>query len=202
MNPSKMHIVKSRRGIAALELALVAPGFLLLLLGMTDLVNYYRIQLRMDTASAQVAQIVSQCLSITTPGDTDQFWAHGQSLMGNQASLTAAPLKGTVVVSAVAMVGTAMKVRWQSRVGNTGYVSRVGVTGGDAVLAAGMVPDGQTLFVVEANGAPQQTFVLSQGFMASQLGQLTGMTLFLSRAPNPITLQSPPTNSAVKDCTA
>lgn len=197
-----MRIVRSRRGIAALELALVAPVLLTLLLGMTDLVNYYRVQLRMDTAAVQIAQIVSQCKRITTPGDIDQFWAYGQSLMGNQASLTATSPKGTVVVSAVSMVGTATKVRWQSRVGSTAYTSRVGIAGGNALLTGAMIPAGQTLFVVEANGAAQQPFVLSQAFMASQLGQLTGMTLFLSRATDPVSLQSPPATSSVRDCTA
>jgi Flp pilus assembly protein TadG len=50
-----------RRGIAAIEFAIVAPLLIILALATVDLVQFIRSQLRLDETAAQLGQLVSQC---------------------------------------------------------------------------------------------------------------------------------------------
>ncbi len=204
-----MRSARNRRGTATVEMALVAPFLLLMLAGTSDIVNYHRTHLRIETASALIAQIVSQCTRITAPratgapdGDTEQLFVFGQAAVGALADLRSGTGSGSIIISSLGQVSNVTRVRWQVRTGNTTQPSSVGATGAVATLSGNMsVPVGQTLFVVEVYGTTQ-TYVLSRGFMGSLFGPLRGVTAYLSRASDPTSLQTAPATTGVRDCTA
>ena len=90
------------------------------------------------------------------------------------------------------------------RTGNVSQVSRIGATvGGTATVSDSfIVPANQTLIVTEVF-AIVRPFTLSAGLIGTALPALIyGTTLFLSRAPDPTTLQTAPTSRSTPDCTA
>ena len=196
-----------RGGLVATEFALLAPLFFLVALASADLVRLFRAQLRVETIAVQIGQIVSQCRAITTAGDRDNFWAHAQRIAGGVVDVNSAT-GGAIVISAVGRNagsgGATNRLSWQMRTGNVSPPSRVGTAvGGTATVTDGfVVPTNQTLLVVEVF-AIVQPFPLSAGLIGRVLpSAIYGTTLFLSRAPDPSTLQTAPRNSATPDCTA
>jgi Flp pilus assembly protein TadG len=192
-----------RRGSVAVEFAAVLPVLALLVTGAYDIVTLARAQLRLEAAAVQLGQIVSQCTAITSTGDTDRFWSYAQSILGRTGTVTGSGATGAVIVSAVFQSGGVNRVAWQRRTGVTSFTSSVGTAGGTATIAAGfVVPLGQTLLVTEIF-VPRQAYVLSERLMGGTMPRtLRGITLFLSRAPDPVTLQAAPTTSTATSCTA
>jgi hypothetical protein len=199
-------VLRGRRGAAALELVLIAPIFFLIALATTDVVRYFRAQLRVETVAVQLGQIVSQCRRITDPGDVSQFWAHATRIAGGVVDVNSGT-GGAVIVTAVGRNNNANRALWRKRTGNTTIASSVATTvPGTATIAEGfVVPSGQTLFVTEVY-AIVQPWILSAGLIGTVLPNvLNGTTLFLSRAPDPTVLQTDPatvTNPNTADCTA
>lgn len=199
-------VLRGRRGAAALELVLIAPIFFLIALATTDVVRYFRAQLRVETVAVQLGQIISQCRRITDPGDVSQFWAHATRIAGGVVDVNSGT-GGAVIVTAVGRNNNANRALWRKRTGNTTIASSVATTvPGTATIAEGfVVPSGQTLFVTEVY-AIVQPWILSAGLIGTVLPNvLNGTTLFLSRAPDPTVLQTDPatvTNPNTADCTA
>ncbi len=192
-----------RRGLVATEFALMAPLFFLVALGCSDLIGLFRAQLRAETIAVQIGQIVSQCRTITNPGDRNNFWAHAQRIAAGVIDVNSAT-GGATIISAVSRNGNANRLSWQMRTGNATSISRVGTTtGGTATISNGfVVPTSQTLLVTEVY-AVVQPFPLTAGLIGTALPSVIyGTTLFLSRAPEPTTLQTAPANSGTPDCTA
>jgi Flp pilus assembly protein TadG len=197
-----------RRGVAASEFALVVPLFALILLATADVIRVFRAQIRMEMIAVQLGQVVSQCNRITTPGDTNEFWAHANRIAGGLVDVTA---QGSMIVSAVSLNTTTNRNRldWTVRTGNVSTRSILGVIqpGGEAVLRGRNaepfnMPAGQTLLVFEAN-AVVIPWRLSVGLIGTALPrEVHGMTMFLTRSSEPARLQVPPANSAARDCTA
>lgn len=181
----------------------MAPLFFLVALAGADLIGLFRAQLRAETIAVQIGQIVSQCRAIANPGDRNNFWAHAQRIAGGVIDVNS-PTGGALVVSAVGRNGNANRLSWQMRTGNVTQVSRVGATAGGAATISDsfVVPANQTLLVTEVF-AIVRPFTLSAGLIGTVLPSVIyGTTLFLSRAPDPATLQTAPTNSATPNCTA
>ncbi|MBS3960776.1 MAG: pilus assembly protein [Sandarakinorhabdus sp.] len=202
-----------RRGWVAAEFALVAPMFFLIALGTADLIRLFRAQLRTETIAVQIGQIVSQCSRIHAPGDVNQFWAHANRIAGGIVDINS-PTGGAVVISAVgrnaANNPATNRLAWQIRTGNVSFVPSVGATtGGLATIVhnvpgvpAFVVPANQTVFVTEVF-AIVQPWPLSAGLIGTALPSTIGAkTMFLSRARDPQSLQTAPTNSALAECTA
>lgn len=198
------HASLNKRGVAAIEFAIIAPVLLLLALAATDLVQLLRSQLRLDAAAVQLGQLVSQCNRITDPGDTAQFWVYAQSIVGNLGTVTGSNAQGSVVVSAVYSQAGANRFAWQRRTGNAAQLSSVGTgtPGGAAKIAETfIVPTGQTLLVTEVF-LPRQPWVLSVNFMPAALPRvLNGTTLFMTRAADAPAIQQLPTSKTQPDCT-
>lgn len=195
--------LSDRRGLVASEFALMAPLFFLVALAGADLIRLFRAQLRTETIAVQIGQIVSQCRVITNPGDRNNFWAHAQRIAGGVIDVNSTT-GGAVVISAVGRNSNANRLSWQMRTGNVTQTSRVGATvGGAATISDSfVVPANQTLLVTEVF-AFVQPFTLSAGLIGTVLPSVIyGTTLFLSRAPDPATLQTAPANSATPNCTA
>jgi Flp pilus assembly protein TadG len=197
-----------RRGVAASEFALIAPLFALILLATADVIRVFRAQIRMEMIAVQIGQVVSQCNRITTPGDTNEFWAHAARIGGGLVDVTA---QGSMIVSAVSLntVTNRNRLDWQVRTGNASARSMLGTiqVGGEPVLRGRNavefnMPAGQTLMVFEAN-AIVIPWRLSVGLIGTALPrEISGMTLFLTRSSEPARLQVPPAQSAARDCTA
>lgn len=191
-----------RRGTAAVELAVGAPFLFLLLAAGADVVNYHLAQQRVESASAQLAQIVTQCSAITTTGDTNEFINFAQTAVGNRVNLTNAA-GGALIISALGVVNNAARVRWQVRSGNTTWVSSFGTTATNPATLSGNMTllASETYFGVEIYGQTQ-AYVISNNLMASFLGTLRGVTVMVSRASDPVSLQTTPTTSSSRNCTA
>jgi Flp pilus assembly protein TadG len=199
-----MRLRRDRRGAVALEFALFAPVLIFLVLATFDLVTLYRVQMRLDAAAAQIGQIASQCNRFTTPGDTGQFWAHAERIVGGSNVITGAAAQGAMILSAVYSVNNANRVAWQQRTGSALHASSVGTAGNRAQIGENfLVPANQTLLVTEIF-VPRQAWVLSSAVMGDNLlpSVLYGVSLFATRSPDAIAIQTPPTASANPDCTS
>jgi Flp pilus assembly protein TadG len=194
---------KEDRGVATIEFAVLAPTLLLLALVATDTVNLLRAQMRLDSTALQLGQLVSQCTRIVTPGDTDQFWSYADRIIGNLGEVVGSSPDGSVVISAVGLVGGVNRVQWQARTGSSSFASRVGAAGTNPTLPGGyLVPAGQTLFVTEVF-LRRESWPLGSSFMNSSGPQtLAGMTMFLSRVADAASLQAAPASRTTPDCTA
>jgi Flp pilus assembly protein TadG len=192
-----------RRGVAAVEFAIVAPVLILLALATADLVQFIRSQLRLDATAVQVGQLVSQCNRITDSGDISQFWSYAQQIVGSLGTVTGANAVGGVTISAVySKDGKTNTLAWQRTTG-TPWTSSVGKTvNSTATITEGfVVPTGQTLLVTEVF-LPQTPWVLSAGFMGTVLPKvLNGTTLYLTRAPDAPSIQTLVVNTPQPDCT-
>lgn len=200
-----------RRGVAALELALLALALLVLLLAGFDLVQTLRAQFRVDAAANQLGQIISRCPAITVPGDTTLLWWHAQQILGNLGTVTGATAGGSVIVTAVfgdpanATGGATPvnRVAWQQRTGRTDILSSVGsnVRNSVATISNGfIVPAQQTLIVTEIR-LPRQPWIFAAGFMGNNAPRtVRGTTLFLTRAPDAAAVQAVPAASNTPAC--
>lgn len=200
----------------ATEFALVAPLFFLVALATADLIRVFRAQLRTETIAVQIGQIVSQCRASTqdpaiTAGDITNFWTQAGRIAGSVIDVNSAS-GGAMIISAVRRTvdgsGNPLNentVSWQRRTGNTSHRTRLTGTaaGNAATISDGfLVPAGQTLLVTEVF-AFVRPWTLSAGLIGTVVDSVVyGTTLFLTRAPEPVTLQTAPTASTTASCTA
>jgi hypothetical protein len=175
---------------------------IVLALATADLVQFIRVQLRLDATAVQIGQLVSQCESITDSGDINQFWSYAQQIVGSLGTVTGANAQGAVIISAVYTLNGQNTLAWQKK-SNPLQTSSVGSTQGKAatITEGFVVPAGQTLLVTEVF-LPQQPWVFSASFMGSVLPiEMNGTTLFLTRAPDATSIRTLATNSPQPDCT-
>ncbi len=203
MRPASLRKI-GRRGMVISEFALVAPIFFLIALATADLIRLFRAQLRAETIAVQIGQIVSQCRTITNPGDRDNFWTQAQRIAGSVIDVNSAT-GGSITISAVGRnSNNRNQLYWQMRTGNVSQQSRLGTTiNGTATISDSfVVPSGQALLVTEIF-AIVQPFPLSAGLIGTVLpSTIYGTTLFLTRAPEPTTLLTTPSSSSTASCTA
>ncbi|WP_454020674.1 TadE/TadG family type IV pilus assembly protein [Azospirillum sp. Marseille-Q6669] len=128
-----------RRGVAALEMALLAPVLLLLVTATVDVVRYVSITLTLNRTAANVSDIATQF---------DKLRAGMTVVKGNEvgvlflaATEVAQPLDlmagGQVIVTSVANMGQGSRVMWQERAGTGSAISHYGAAGGAATLPPG-----------------------------------------------------------------
>jgi Flp pilus assembly protein TadG len=164
---SRIRDRSGRRGVAALEFALVLPVATLLLLGGTDLVFYLTDWFRLERTASETADIVSRAdtlsaASFTTPGG---YFAIADQIA---APLSVSGPNGATIVSAIVNNGTKTTIAWQqSNTANAAYVSKIGRPGGAPVLPQGYsVPSGQSVIAVEIYSGINP-WVLSLAMMGS-----------------------------------
>ena len=177
------------------------------LVGVADTVQMLRTKLRLDSTAMQVNQVVSQCNTISAPGDTAQFWQQAQDLLGSTVDvLGTAPATvpdGTIIVSAVYNDRGVNRVAWQVRSGTGGHASAFGGAGGTAALPAGFAVPGDHTLVVTEIFAPTKAWALSGKLMGGKQDRLLGATtMLISRALDPARLRQPPSASTAMACTA
>lgn len=221
MRPAR-NALRERRGLVALETALVAPLFLFVALCTADLIRLFRAQLRLEAVAVQIGQIVSQCRAITDSAslqgsgtgadasDMAQFYNQAARIAGDVVNVRGRAVGGqttaggAVIITALGRTNNANRAMWQRRSGNTSIRSGVASTvPGAATISNGfVVPANQTVFVTEVF-AEVQPWVLGAGLIGTVLpSMLSGTTLFLSRSPDPVSLQAEPRVALTPECTA
>lgn len=200
----------------ATEFALVAPLFFIVVLCTADLIRVFRAQLRAEAIAVQIGQIVSQCIPsldnpVITAGDVTNFWTQAERIAGTVVNVNSAT-GGAVIISAVRREvdgsGNPLSrnlIAWQRRTGNTNHRTRLtGTAAGNAATISDnfLVPAGQTVLVTEVF-AFIRPWTLSAGLIGTATDAVAyGTTLFLTRAPEPVSLQTAPTTSTTPSCTA
>jgi Flp pilus assembly protein TadG len=75
------NLVRDRRGLAAVEFAVVTPMLMMLFLGFADAVQLGRGHLRVQSTATQLGQVISQCRKVSG-GDQRQLMDLAQRLLG------------------------------------------------------------------------------------------------------------------------
>lgn len=134
--------VRDRRGLAALEFALIAPMMVLVLFGSVELTEVLACNRRAENTAASVADVVSRDTVITNQ-EMDDLWAAASALMYPNS---ATPLQ--VRVSSVQITNpTTSTVLWSD--GHNGYAPRG--AGSKMTLPAGMMIPGTSVIVSETS---------------------------------------------------
>lgn len=171
-------VLRDRRGVAALELALIAPVLLLLITGTIDVVRYANTVLTLNRTAANVSDLATQFDTLTA----SMTVVHGNEVgvLFQAANEVARPLDlttaGTVIVSSVANLGAGSRVMWQQRVGTA--VSQIGIAGGIPALPTGFMQQAGDNAVFTEVFYPYTPYLLS----APWLGIANPLTVLYARA--------------------
>lgn len=139
---------RDRRGIAAVEFAVVASVLTVALLGGTELSRYTLLHQKMDRVSSSVSNMVAQSSTMTTV-DFENMWAAAKQV-AKPFDLDGA--QGKVIISfIVAVSDNAYLITWQrSGAGTLAKNSEIGTEGGLAAMPSGVtMKQGDTIVAVE-----------------------------------------------------
>ena len=155
-----------RRGIAAVEFALLLPVMLLLLLGTTDLALWMRDWLQVTQAASKIGDIIGQYTALHEADFTGTFYPVAQDIASGVSLQCGATAPGNIIISGITTANGKSTVTWQRRLG-TCTASQFGVQGGAATLPDGysgayVPPNGVSIIAVEVQ-ATQPAFVFSKG---------------------------------------
>jgi Flp pilus assembly protein TadG len=166
--------VASRRGVAAIEFALVAPLILLLMLACTDLTIFMRTKMRIDETATEIALTVTQSQNLYVGEFTGLFNA-AQAIAG-PTDVTG--LFGTTIISGIVTDGNDHQtIAWQKRSPQASADSLFGAIGSVPTLPYSyLMPKNSTLIAVEVFTAASP-WVLSASLMGG-----TGSTVLRSYA--------------------
>ena len=137
---SLRRFVRDRRGLAALEFALIAPLMVTVLFGSVELTGLLNTNRRAENTSASVADIIARDTEVTNTEMSD-LWSASSILMYPDAST---PLKMRVS-SVQVQTPTQATVLWSD--GYNGYAAR-GV-GSSVTLPSAMMITGTSVIIAE-----------------------------------------------------
>lgn len=129
-----------RRGVSAVEFALLAPIMIAFYFGLAEFCQGYMAQKRMGHASAMVADLVSQT-DLITPAQVDDIFEIGGLIM---KPYTATPLKLRISQVTRDSNGVA-KVSWSR---GKGWTART--TGSTVTIPTGLIANGESIIMSEA----------------------------------------------------
>ncbi|MBV9783903.1 MAG: pilus assembly protein [Acidisphaera sp.] len=177
-----------RRGVAALEFALIAPFVLILLVGTADAVLWLQTWIRLESAAAETADITSQYTSLYQSDITGTIFPIAQDIAENTQISGSG---GATIISSIVNSTGQPTITWQQRTGSAAYASAFGTAGGNATLPANYVPTtGESLIAVEVFTAPHP-WVFSAGLLgAIGMSTMYEYALFTPRTSQLSTLQS------------
>lgn len=140
--PRFRRLIRNRRGLAALEFALVAPLLVLLLFGSVELTEVLNCNRRAENTTASLADIVARDTEITNQELAD-LWSAASSLMFPNST---SPLK--MRISSVRILSaTQAQVLWSD--GYNGYTARA--PNSPITLPAGMMTPNTSIIVAETS---------------------------------------------------
>lgn len=178
-------LARDRRGIAAVEFALIVPVLLLLLVGFLDVAYLARGYLRVQTTATQVGQIISQCATVSSTDD---------AVITRLAERTLGPFlkpgRGwAVVVTAIGRSAANQPERWWA-IDNRGTSSGF-ATDGISLPANFSLAAGEAMFRTEVFvQLDSMLFSKANSLLASLIGSSNSITtvssslLHTSRAPD------------------
>jgi Flp pilus assembly protein TadG len=140
--------VGTRRGVAAVEFALVAPFIILLILAGTDLTIFMRTKMRADEAATSVALTVTQYQNLYDSDFTGLFTA-AQTVAG---ATPVTGLLGTTVITGIVTDGNDRQtIAWQKRSTQATSNSLFGTAVGSVPRLPNnyLMPKNSTLIAVE-----------------------------------------------------
>lgn len=143
--------LKGRRGVAAVEFALLMPVLILLLVGMVDITRYVSTVLKLERVSSGTADIGAQynelrdSMTVVNGNEVGMLFLAAEQL----AKPLDLPQYGAVVITCIGDQGSGPAVMWQRRSGRVDAVSRIS-TGSGLTLPAGFtVRYGENVLIVE-----------------------------------------------------
>jgi Flp pilus assembly protein TadG len=128
-----------RRGVAAIEFALVLPVMLLLALGCFEVPRFVMVYQKMERTSSGVGDLVAQADEPLTQNQMNDIFTAG-GLMMSPFNLTT---NGEVIVSSINNPnGAGVIMTWQQTFGTLGQASKFGAKGSNpsGLLPAGLAP--------------------------------------------------------------
>ena len=141
-------LLADRRGVGAVELALVAPVLLLLLAGLAEVGVYVLLNLKLQHAATALADLATRDGALTATHLDDLFQAAPQITTPFALGSNAV----AIVTSVGADNGSGPTVEWQRTGGGTlAATSNIGTkVGGKATLPSGLLlRDGETIVAAE-----------------------------------------------------
>ena len=173
----------------------MTPVLAVLALATVDLVTYIRTDFRLEQVTTQMAEVITQCQALNSPGDTNRFLAEVNVMTGS-LNITDPIGSGSFIMTGIVpgSNGAAATIAWQYSFGNPLYGSSL--CGGALTCAAGAqatlpnsyaIPAKQVLIVTEAS-ASVQPFTFSAKLVSSSTAILHSASLFLVRSANPSNL--------------
>jgi Flp pilus assembly protein TadG len=170
---------RRRDGIAATELALIAPMLMLLFLGGAEAALLVRTHYQTAQMASTVADVVAR-YEMVTSADIAAIMSVSAEVMGVERFDPA----GTVILSSVATdADAAATVAWQCIGGELGQASKVGAAGEAASLPDGLVLEADDNIIVAEVfylyipllgwSAPATTLVYKTALFRPRLGSLT-----------------------------
>lgn len=163
---SRSKLCRDKRGVAALEFAILAPVLLLLLLATTDLVVWMRTWLRMEQTVSEMTQVITQYNTLYTSDFTTTFYPLAQIAVGS-AALTCNG--GGMVVTGIDNSSGVPAVRWQWSSGacaSSGFTKTIASKITLAMPGSYVPPSGYSVIVVELF-TTQSEYVFSQNIMTT-----------------------------------
>jgi Flp pilus assembly protein TadG len=185
--PPTEPLALSRRGLASVEFALVAPFILMLMLAGADLTIFMRTKLRIDETATQVALDVTQYNNLYDSDFTGLYNA-AQTVAG---TTPVTGVLGTTIITGMINSSGKQTIAWQRRSASATFNSLFGAAGATPVLPASYVlPSGGVLIGVEVF-TTASPWVLSAGLMgASPTSSLRAYVLFQPRLGSLATVNS------------
>jgi Flp pilus assembly protein TadG len=174
-----------RRGIAAVEFALVTPALLLVLLSVVDLVGLIRASWRMERSAGELGNVIAQL---------DGLSEADFPLLFDVADRIAAPYVVTGPAGAVIITGLSSNAggtvtrTWRRRTGDNTFASRLGETGAPVLPIGFTLPANQTAIAVETY-VRVTPWVLAVSFFGPQVETLSGFGMYRPRLSSLSTVQ-------------
>jgi Flp pilus assembly protein TadG len=138
--------VGPRRGVAALEFALVAPFLILMMLAGADLTIFMRTNMRIDETATEIALVVTQYQDLYD-GDFTGLFNAAQTVAG---TTTVTGQFGRTIVTGIVNTNGTQTIAWQKLSPSGTFTSLFGAPGSIQPLPNNyVVPTGGTLIVVE-----------------------------------------------------
>jgi Flp pilus assembly protein TadG len=167
--------VRSRRGVAAIEFALVAPFIILLMLAGADLTFFMRVKMRLEATANQVALMVTQYKDLYNSDFTNTTYNIFDAAQTIAGSTQVTGLSGTTIITGIVTDGSDRQtIAWQKRSSQATSTSQFGT----ALGATPTLPDN---YLMPANGTLIAVEVFSPAtpfvFSASMMGGAVTTTL-------------------------
>lgn len=165
-----------RRGLAAVEFALVAPVLLLVALALADLVVLMRAAWRMERAAGEVANVLAQ-LDALREADFPVLY----DIANRIASPYALDRQGAaIMITGLSGQANGATVSWRRRAGDTSFISRFGASGPPVLPVGFTLPAGQTAVAVETY-VRVRPWILGEAILGRGTTVMAGFGLFRPR---------------------